>query len=105
MGKGGRPVGEIRAAIVKAVQEIRADGGVVHFRSAGARACVGFEAARSTLRDMERGGQLVRAGEAKIEGVKRPVLVYDVAGGVVSCDEEDAGEALGRVLVGWVDLG
>jgi hypothetical protein len=71
-----RPAGEIRQAVMKAAIELaRPDQGPT-MRELAARACVGIEAARSTVRDMTRHGHLMIRGERRVDYRNRPVAEY-----------------------------
>lgn len=72
-----RPRGEIRQALAGAVRDLVSGGRPsVCFRDAAAVAQVGYDAARSTMREMARAGELTVLGTTRVEGVSRPVLAY-----------------------------
>jgi hypothetical protein len=74
MRPGGRPCGEIRAAIENAVQE-RKRGTYIDF---AVTAQVGYEAARVTIKNMVRSGCLVKVDIQKMPHSNRPLLVYQL---------------------------
>ena len=74
MRPGGRPCGEIRAAIENAVQE-RQRGTYIDF---AVTAKVGYEAARITIKNMVRAGCLVKVDVQKMPHSNRPLLVYQL---------------------------
>jgi len=76
-----RPRGEIRRALGQAAWEAAVDHAVrgaraPTFRDLARRACVGFGAARQTVKDMARAGELQRVGQARVEGSRRPMTTY-----------------------------
>lgn len=68
-----RPAGDIRTAIAAGF----ADGPGTTRELAG-RTLVGLAAARMTLDNMRRAGDVVVIDEVRVEGVKRPVPLYDL---------------------------
>ena len=56
----GRPAGEIRQALRTAAEALAELQGGCAWRDAAQTACVGFAAARQTMENMERAGELVR---------------------------------------------
>lgn len=71
-----RPRGEIREALSAAARDLAGRHGPVHWRAIAAHAKVGWDAARSTIKDMVRAGELDRAGTARAEWSRRPVTLY-----------------------------
>ena len=78
-----RPRGEIRQALADAAAAIAAEriqrGDAVvgaTWRDMAVRACVGFDAAHDTVKNMARGGELVRTGSVKVQGARRPLAAY-----------------------------
>lgn len=85
-----RPPGEIRLALVTALQ---AGPGVS--REVAQRARTGYEATRRTLDNMVRAGVAAKRKEpARVPGCKRPVPVYELA-------EASATPDSATVLAGW----
>lgn len=69
-----RPRGEIRAALSAASERMATP---FTWRDLASTACVGFDAARQVVRDMQRAGELVQQGEyARVPGVNRPMALY-----------------------------
>jgi hypothetical protein len=77
-----RPRGEIRAALADAAQQIVdqqvSEGEVkgVTWRQLARAACVGFEFARATVKNMVTAGELVPVGEEREPGSRRPLVTY-----------------------------
>lgn len=70
-----RPRGEIRAALSSASARMAAP---FTWRDLASTACVGFDAARQAVRDMQRAGELVQKSEyARVPGVNRPMALYE----------------------------
>lgn len=82
-----RPVGEIRRAMDQAVDAISRERGPLVFEQGmthtemAQRAQVGFALAKSTARNMERDGALVRLGVRSAPGVNRGMVRYAPAAG------------------------
>jgi hypothetical protein len=69
-----RPRGEIRTALSAASESFSSP---FTWRDLAASACVGFDAARQAVRDMQRAGELVQHEEyARVPGVNRPMTLY-----------------------------
>jgi hypothetical protein len=71
-----RPAGEVRQALLKAAGELMTPEHGFTLQELAQRACVGYSAARRTIDNMTRSGQLVRAGERKVDYRNRPVAEY-----------------------------
>lgn len=90
-----RPRGEIREALAGAFRELSftadagglcgaiAHQGVVNdlcvgatWRDVAVKAQVGFDAARQTVRDMHRAGELVKVGTVRVPHANRPMVRY-----------------------------
>lgn len=69
-----RPRGEIRSVLAGALAELPADG--FTWRHAAVHTGVGFAAARVTLENMARAGEVARAGTMPAPGVGRPMVRY-----------------------------
>jgi hypothetical protein len=79
----GRPTGEVRVALRQAAQAMvseRAQLGLqpvaVTYRDLAQRAQVGFGAAKETVRNMARAGELVAAGTVPTKHARRPLQAY-----------------------------
>lgn len=98
-----RPAGEIRHAIGKAARELAAERAVQPsftvaggtWRDFAARACVGFKVAQRTVENMARAGELAPLGAVRVEGSRRPMVVYGPTGSVA------AGASLDVVMRAW----
>ena len=91
---GGRPHGEVRQAIVAAIQQ----QGPMALRELASASQVGYRDAKRTLTRCVQAGQLVVVGKEKREHSKNWVSVYDVA-------PPPEPEVEARHGHGWVDLG
>jgi hypothetical protein len=69
-----RPRGEIRAVLSSALAELPSLG--FTWRDAAVHTGVGFAAARVTLENMARAGEVVRAGTLPVPGAARPMVRY-----------------------------
>lgn len=86
MNRPGRPQGEIRQALSAAIGEL----GAGTWRELAAHAQVGFSAAKQTVRDMVRAGELAPDGEVRVAGSNRPMVRLvpasrGAAGGADAC--------------------
>lgn len=70
-----RPRGEIRQALAAAAGELAAVQGGAHWREMAMRACVGFAAAKTTVRDMVRAGELGPVGVVRTAHARRPMTL------------------------------
>ena len=93
-----RPRGEVRQALGNAAELIGPRGG--SFREYAQQACVGFDAARQTLRDMARAGELAVVGTARVPGVCRPVVCYATP----AMPSPTAGADLACVFASWANF-
>lgn len=84
-----RPPGEVHQAIGRAAHALAAERAVVPrysvsgeavagntWRELSARACVGFSAGRTTVKNMARSGVLSAVGAMRVEGSRREMLLY-----------------------------
>jgi hypothetical protein len=88
----GRPVGEVREVLVRALRE----QGPMAVRDLAAATQVGYDAARWTLKRCVASGELVKAGFERRAHAKNWVAIYDVA--------EPAPDEPPAPGLGWVDL-
>lgn len=93
-----RPAGVIRRALRDAAASMGDSGGT--WREMAARACVGYAAARQTVRDMHRAGELVQREQKRVPGVNRPMGVYVLA----IDDDRQATAAIDSVMRSWVEF-
>lgn len=91
-----RPRGEIRQALSDVAHEV----GRGTWRTYAARACVGFSAAKQTVRDMARAGELEVVGTQAVPGVCRPMLVYAPATKQMQAE----GDPLAQIVRCWADF-
>lgn len=89
-----RPRGEIREVLARGLQV-----GAGHTRELALRTGVGVTAARRTLDNMRRAGEAVVLREVRMQGVRRPVPVYGLAGTPDAPAPAAAGLAAGCALV------
>jgi hypothetical protein len=94
-----RPRGEIRQAITTAAASLTAVGDAGTWKDLGRAACVGANAARQTVKDMVKAGELRQLDTVSVPGSRRPMARYALrsswesgGGGTVSLD---------NVLRGW----
>lgn len=71
-----RPAGEVRLALLNACNQLATAERGPTLREMAVRACVGFDAARSTVRDMKRSGQIHQVRERRVAYRNRPVAEY-----------------------------
>lgn len=116
-----RPRGEIREALASAFHELSPTpdvcafrGAVAHqgvlddvcagvtWRDAAVHAQVGFDAARQTVRDMHRAGELVTVGTARRAHANRPMVLYAPAPG--ASEHAAASVELSNAINGWAQF-
>lgn len=95
-----RPRGEIRQAIAEVASHLVRERGSFTFREAAAKAQVGFEQARLTLKNMVNAGELAIVGETRAPGVCRPLNLYSQP----KAQASQAGAELFRVVQRWADF-
>jgi hypothetical protein len=95
-----RPSGEVRVALFRAAVELTTASRGATLAELAQRACVGAEAARRTVNNMTRSGELEAVRARKVEYRNKPVMEYAPA----VIDEEDVPAVvdLGRALAHWV---
>jgi hypothetical protein len=77
-----RPAGDIRRALTDAAQALAAEhgpGARMTWRELASRARVGTRAARHTVNNMVRAGELVRVGPVPTPGCRRPMTTFALA--------------------------
>lgn len=99
-----RPRGEIRAALSEAAKTLQAECGAATWRDMAARAGVGFEAARRTVVNMERAGELERVGSEKRAHSRRWMTLYE-PGGATTVTMAVGALALDGVFRAWSGRG
>ena len=72
-----RPAGEIRAALLLAAQTLYAEQGAATWRQLAERSKVGYAAAKQTVRNMRRSGELRDVGVTKPAGSDRWQRLYE----------------------------
>lgn len=75
-----RPRGEIRQALQMAALVLVERYGGVTWRQLAQHAQVGYEAARGTVKNMVRAGELQVVGQATMPRSRRPMALYAPAG-------------------------
>lgn len=72
-----RPEGEIRRALFDAARSyVSSHSTGATWRDLAVQACVGFEAARITIKNMQRAGVLEVVGQTRVQGSRRPLSLY-----------------------------
>lgn len=92
-----RPRGEVRMALAGAAA--RFESGAT-WRELARSACVGWDAARETVRSMARGGELVVIGQHAAPHSRRPMQLYALA---QSMPTEPASAAV-EVAASWAEF-
>lgn len=72
----GRPAGDVRRAILLAAVELNEGNHAATLREMAHRACVGYAAARATVRNLRRDGWLAPVRERVVTYRNRPVYEY-----------------------------
>lgn len=93
-----RPPGEARLALLKAAVELTTAARSPTMRELAARAAVGRDAAKHTVKHMKDAGLLVVKRTRRVDYRNRPVAEYAPAEPVA---QPEASE-LGRVLATWM---
>lgn len=91
-------VGDVRKALMWAAC---AAGQPATLRELAANAGVGFQAARRTVDNMCRAGDLSPCGEKRVEYRNRPVAVYAPASSSNAVPRESGWNALAGCMSGW----
>jgi hypothetical protein len=100
MAPVGRPTGEIRQALAKAATRLANEKGAGTWRDLAVVAQVGFDAARQTVENMERAGDLEVVGSEKREHSRRWMKLYapPQSGNFAT---STTGDSLAAVLKSW----
>ena len=93
-----RPAGEVRQALLNACTQLATPDRGPTLREMAAVACVGLQAARRTVENMSRAGQLRRVRDRKVEYRNRPVAEYVPA---AMQGDDDGFVDLAQVLRVW----
>ena len=93
-----RPAGEVRQALLNACTQLATPDRGPTLREMAAVACVGLQAARETVKNMSRAGQLHRVRVRKVEYRNRPVAEYVPA---AMQGDDDGFVDLAQVLRVW----
>jgi len=91
-----RPAGEVRQALRQAAVQLAVEAGGGTWRDIAARARVGYEAARGTIKNMAHAGELQAIDEVRSPGSRRPMNRYVPAVGA-----DPTGAALTELLALW----
>ncbi len=86
---GGRPHGDVRQALLRAVAELATQDQGPTLREMAERACVGLVAARHTVSNLRRYKVLVIARERRVGYRNRPVAEYVLPGQHATTPEFD----------------
>jgi hypothetical protein len=91
-----RPVGEVRLALLTAARELSDGDTRPTLREIAVKACVGTVAAKETVKNMTRAGELrVLPRRRKVEYRNRPVAEYELA------SETEGFVDLGELMSAW----
>lgn len=93
-----RPAGEVRQALLNACTQLATPDRGPTLREMAAVACVGMQAARRTVENMSRAGQLHRVRNRKVAYRNRPVAEYAPA---AMQGDDDGFVDLAQVLRVW----
>ena len=93
-----RPAGEVRQALLNACTQLATPDRGPTLLEMAAVACVGMQAARRTVENMSRAGQLHRVRDRKVEYRNRPVAEYVPA---AMQGDDDGFVDLAQVLRVW----
>ena len=96
-----RPLSEVAQALLSTANRLSAAGRAVTLADLAAGACVGQQAARTTVSNLKRHGHLKIVGLRRVSYRNRPVAEYALA--VVEAERvsASAGVDLGRCLSAW----
>lgn len=72
----GRPAGDVRRAVLLAAVELNRGDHAATLREMAHRACVGYAAARATVRNLRRDGWLAPVRTRVVDYRNRPVFEY-----------------------------
>lgn len=97
-----RPRGEVRTALSEAARALQAECGAATWRDMAARAGVGYQAARRTVENMERSGDLDKVGFEKRAHSRRWMALYVPCGVAATMPGP---QALDSVLRSWLSRG
>ena len=100
MSQVGRPTGEIRQALAKAATRVANEKGAGTWRDLAIVAKVGFDAARQTVDNMQRAGDLKVVGIEKRAHSRRWMKLY-APPEPANFATATTGDALSSVVRGW----
>ena len=95
-----RPAGEVRQALLQACAALAVPGQGATLREMAHQAQVGLLAARHTVSDMRRAGQIRKVGERTVDYRNRPVAEY-VPAPPASINQSKGCMSLANVLRVW----
>jgi len=101
-----RPQGEIRQVLAKAADELAEQRGNFSWRDVAEHAQVGYTAARRTVENMAKAGELVPVGSEKRAHSRRWVTLYERRQATAPTNFATAttgGDSLAGVMRGWRD--
>lgn len=102
-----RPRGAIRQALASSAWALASSSpqGGANWRDAAAHACVGFEAARQTWKDMVRSGELVRLQPVRVPHASRAMSLCAPAGmAAQQAAAAGAAEAVASAMRSWAEF-
>lgn len=76
LARGGRPVGDVRKALLTAAQTLATQDKAPTLQELALHACVGIKAARMTVQNLTRCGALAIARPRRVAYRNRPVAEY-----------------------------
>ena len=79
VARGGRPLSEVARALLTTANRLSAAGRAVTLAEMAAGACVGQQAARTTVSNLKRHGHLKIVGLRRVSYRNRPVAEYALA--------------------------
>ena len=90
----GRPAGEVRIALIEGAHGVAKDRDKFTFRALTTHVRIDALTARRTLANMSHAGLIERAGQARVDGVNRPVVAYRLP-------QREAGSCLSNLFRCW----
>ncbi|MBY0455243.1 MAG: hypothetical protein K2Q11_10245 [Burkholderiaceae bacterium] len=96
-----RPSGEVRAALQAACEKLAQPDQGVTMREMAAAACVGVDAARRTVDNMRRAGQIAVVGKRLSTHCDKPVLQYALVKPCPALAQSDGCIGLAQTMGVW----
>ena len=95
-----RPVGDVRRALEQAAAQLHQQQQPATWRAMAGQACVGYQAALTTVRNMVRAGVLQPVGPVRCPHSRRPMVAYAPRGFAAARPAEPTA-ALADALQAW----